>query len=470
MPRLDVLEARQTHQFSLGPILSNEGTIHGTYQVLETIFKDQLHCRTEDFGNRLWLVYGDQKTASNIRSVINQRREASQGFERHGWVLPLSAFFHLRQTYLWMMQAAHFGGENQNSPSTLYHNMNFWNRHHIPAVKGPFHHVEELVMHSFEARIVAFFYTAIQNANIGIDSAETIEEYLKTVTTERYLEIVEEVYCMAFSKQVQQPAIQKPGEHEDEEFSNHIRYLQHAETYALLKYATKHGDIGLIERAIDRCCIYFHGSKQHKYAHEMLLYKRLLATDAATPELKRAILTNGLVNTRGKKDSFVAIDLINEQLNLTLKQILWARRTSTYGIDKLFGRTALTASYCGSLKGCLEAEFGEYTNTEHTTKTASTDVRNLAYEMAKGSIKHQPNGRTVTFKAPHLVVLGSQRLVAKKLAEFNQRVKYVADQLAPTLGDEIEEDGAGELPDGSFPLDLQVSRPVLLYIILYSND
>lgn len=115
------------------------------------------------------------------------------------------------------MQATHFGGENQNSPSTLYHNMNFWNQYHIPAVKGSFHHVEELVMHSFEARIVAMFYTVLQNADVSINSAETIDEYLKTVTTERYLEIIEKVYRMAFSKEVQQPATTKDDEHEDEE-------------------------------------------------------------------------------------------------------------------------------------------------------------------------------------------------------------------------------------------------------------
>ena len=85
------------------------------------------------------------------------------------------------------------------------------------------------------------------------------------------------------------------------------------------------------------------------------------------------------------------------------------------------------------MKECLEAEFGEHTNTEHTTKASSIDVRDLAYEMAKGSIKRQPNGRTVMFKAPHLVVLGSRRLITKSLAEFNQRVVYITDQLAPIL-------------------------------------
>ena len=95
MPCLNVIKPSQTHHFSLGPIPYNEGTIQGTYGVLETIFMEQFKLDPMAFNERLWLVYGDQKTASNIRSVINERREASTAFDRHRWVLPLSSFFHL---------------------------------------------------------------------------------------------------------------------------------------------------------------------------------------------------------------------------------------------------------------------------------------------------------------------------------------------------------------------------------------
>ena len=170
-----------------------------------------------------------------------------------------------------MLQALHFGSENQNSPSTLYHNMNFWERKQIPAIKGPFHHVEELILHSFEARIIALLHVQLREVNINIEDSKAVEEYLTRMTVEEYLLLVDNIYQQAFSKDIQQPSTD--SNHQDEEFRNHVRYLQQVETYATLKYAIKHADIGLIERVIDRCCIYFHGSKQTNYAFEMLLFK-----------------------------------------------------------------------------------------------------------------------------------------------------------------------------------------------------
>jgi len=46
----------------------------------------------------------------------------------------------------------------------------------------------------------------------------------------------------------------------DEEFINHVRYLQEVETYCTLKYAIKHADVGLLQRVLPRCLLYFHGS------------------------------------------------------------------------------------------------------------------------------------------------------------------------------------------------------------------
>lgn len=84
----------------------------------------------------------------------------------------------------------------------------------------------------------------------------------------------------------------------DTKLRNHILFLQHMQTYLLLKYAIKRADIGLLRRAIDRCCVYFHGSAQHKYAYEMLYLHRLISTSATSPELQRAILANELINPR----------------------------------------------------------------------------------------------------------------------------------------------------------------------------
>src|SRR5205814_3833344 len=90
----------------------------------------------------------------------------------------------------------------------------------------------------------------------------------------------------------------------DQEFLAHIRFLQEAETYKILKYGIKWGDVGLIERVINISCFYFKGMRQEKYANEMLYLKWLLQTNACDDALKRAILSNSLVNTHGKDDSW----------------------------------------------------------------------------------------------------------------------------------------------------------------------
>jgi len=94
------------------------------------------------------------------------------------------------------------------------------------------------------------------------------------------------------------------------EFINHVRFLQDMVLYCTLRYATQHGDIGLLRRVIPRLCVYFHGGPSKNYAREMLYLWRLISTDACPPVMQRAILRNGLINKRGKSDSWMPIDFM----------------------------------------------------------------------------------------------------------------------------------------------------------------
>ena len=98
MPKINVLKPKRTHHFSLGPIPHNEGTTKGTYDVLETIFVEQFHREPKDSEEVLTLVFGDYKTAANMRNIKNERRETvtASAYDSHWWILPLSSFFHLR--------------------------------------------------------------------------------------------------------------------------------------------------------------------------------------------------------------------------------------------------------------------------------------------------------------------------------------------------------------------------------------
>ena len=59
----------------MGPILFNEGTTNGTYEVTDTIFLYQLKLNENMNSDRFFLVYGDQKTAQLLH--CSTRRASS---------------------------------------------------------------------------------------------------------------------------------------------------------------------------------------------------------------------------------------------------------------------------------------------------------------------------------------------------------------------------------------------------------
>jgi len=138
--------------------------------------------------------------------------------------------------------------------------------------------------------------------------------------------------------------------------------------------------------------------------------------------LQDAILANGLINLRGAKDSHFEIDRLNELLNLEFRTLVAHRRASTIEINKLFRRAALTASYYTELKVDFEATFGKYSNGRHQVKDASTEVRNLAFQIwVSDSIIKQPQGRSSPFNPKDILQKGVANLNAG-VDKFNKSV------------------------------------------------
>jgi hypothetical protein len=331
MPQLDILSPEKTLSTTLGPIPAEEGTIAGNYDILHNIFIRQLAFNPDiDFSTRLFLVFGDQLTVSRIRSIKFERREATSAYDQFNWVLPVSAFFHLRMNFLYMISKSHYGDSTgaPNQYSTLSSHIHVLHRKNIPPGSAPFHHLEELTIHSFKARIVALFLLYIKEQTKGrcnVTDVGQVFAYLASLSLVDFYCAIDNIHQTVFAegscakanapdsprctneKKKNGKEKKKNGKAQaqqsspipatdDEEFTNHVRYLQEMETYCTLKHAIKHGDVGLLKRVISRCCFYFHGSGATNYALEMLHIWRLLSTEACDPPLKRAILVNGLIN------------------------------------------------------------------------------------------------------------------------------------------------------------------------------
>ena len=472
MPVVDILPHGRTEHVTLGPILDSEASINGNYRVMENIFLDQLQYNRETaFNDRLFLIYGDQKTAKLIRSCKEERVEAECAYDSHKWVLPIPGLWHVRLNFLYMVMRTFYGGEEAAQQfSALYTHINHLGRRNIPREKAPFHYMEELILHSFDARVVALFLLHIRD-KCNIEADGEAEQYVQNLSPQQFLEHVEDIRIAAFSRDVCRDANQRTSDSEppangrqpaatsssadtsssttdnqvpqsgDTEFFNHIRFLQVIDTYKLLKYAIKHADIGLLKRVIPRLCLYFAGSSSKNYAYDMLLLWRLVGTSACDPVLQRAILANSLVNLRGRPDSFFETDRLNELLNLQLKELLWTRGNSTFGTDELFKWSVLTISYTGALRDIFECAFGERTNSEHTTKSPALDIRYLADQIRKDSIMRYTR-RSADFEAPSLLQRGYEKLAKDGVNTFNAFLLTAAglpfDPLTCSFGDADE--------------------------------
>ena len=168
---------------------------------------------------------------------------------------------------------------------------------------------------------------------------------------------------------------------EDLEFVSMCRYLQEVLLFMQLEHGIKFGDIGLLRRLIDPLTVVFLGSGQAKYGYEMLHLRWLL--EQADPDLQRAILVGGLVNERGRPDTFKPIDLVLEHINLAFARDIKVLKNSTHDVISTFIRGSLAHDELRAIRAGFELHFGHRTNTAHTYKSARNDVFSLAVHFVR---------------------------------------------------------------------------------------
>jgi len=184
--------------------------------------------------------------------------------------------------------------------------------------------------------------------------------------------------------------------------------------------------MGLIDRAIDRCIVYFSGSGQNTYATETLTYKWLLDIDATIERLKRAIYNNTLVNLTGTRDGFYPKDLLLEHANGEHKEVLKQRRMATFDLYSLFYETAVLTGYNSLLRTTFSHAFDVHITGRHTSPKHTSEIFMIGGELARKSIKEMPS--KASYDAPDFLANGIKQLGVKGgLKKFNTRMANAAD-------------------------------------------
>lgn len=257
-PVVDQLAAHKTEHYGLRPILANEGTIDGTYDVIRTIFEKQFGVDSShtSFNNKLQLVYGDQKTIGLIQSVQRESTKNTHPYDQFRWIVPVPGLFHWHMNFIDMIYDIHIGDEdNLTCPSTLTQNANALGC--VQGIKTPFHYKEQLALRAFDGRVTAFFHE--ENPNIKPDT-RAFNRCIKQSGPVHFLKQIDNICQKMFN-----PGANFINMNAKHELSTHSKFLQQMEIYKTLKQAIKIADIGLIHRVIARCCLLFNGASKSNY-------------------------------------------------------------------------------------------------------------------------------------------------------------------------------------------------------------
>lgn len=443
MPVIDRLSPTKTQYQQFGAIFEDEGTIEGTYRVHDSIFLDQLKYTTQDPGSTepddfsfyLRLVHGDQLTAERIRGSIFGQQYAERIYDRRQWLLGVPAWFHIQMNLLYTLVKTHFEPpvSSEYTHHSLKADIKAWDRTGYDRDNIQYHLMEPLVRQGFTSRVLLLFYTALSRRGIGIasdtlygrltaeDNSDTINTILRRKLTPSLFEaIIEDIRLAAFT------ISSWDGQgHQDIEYRTMCRFLQEAELLLTIRFAIKHGDIGILRRMVDPLIPLFFGASQHNYGREMLYYRWLLSP-VCKPPLQRAILASGLVNWQGKSNTFKPIDLAQEHLNGACKIEHKAYKNSTHDINVVFDRICLSNTWQHQLRHELERTFGHPIPGEHTVRDATLDMFSRARALFNedlGAPREIWDLDGDYFDSFDVYSHGT-KVVAERVAEFNQRQVY----------------------------------------------
>ena len=124
--------------------------------ILENLLLTQSGREKEDlwFQYGLTLCAGDLKTAERMISVKEIREsDATLPFDKYKWLLPIHGLWHLKLNYLLMITNVHKHPGANVDITSLQYAIDKWDRLGLMKREN-FNDMEDLVIHSYDARIV----------------------------------------------------------------------------------------------------------------------------------------------------------------------------------------------------------------------------------------------------------------------------------------------------------------------------
>ena len=418
MPEVDVINMSKTTRLPMRPIMKDESTNSNNIFIIDDLHTKQFQLGEghSTFATQLRLVYGDLKTVKRMLAVKKIRSSTAEGaYDSYQWLIPGLGLWHLRFNLLRLIHRIHWGGGHPKDLSTLQYAADRWGRSRV-VEPNDFQALEDLIIHSYQARVVGVWLKHAKRGGFDGSRLENALEWIQLQSQSSWkslLSVVDRDLHPTTSTTADLETV-------DEEHLNHQHYCSHVGTYLLLTHAIKHADIGLLRRAIRECAVMFQAptSRAANYARELLRQIHLTDSGAASPELQRAVLINGLVNLHGRRGCSFETDRLLELLNNTLKHFQKERSSFSKESDSLLEQWALNGPYLENLKSKVEQVLGLRSSARHPRKEAGEEIFNLARELSITSLRRARSERFSFFRTTSLFTGGLERL-GSNILQYN---------------------------------------------------
>ncbi|KAI0073145.1 hypothetical protein K474DRAFT_1603842, partial [Panus rudis PR-1116 ss-1] len=423
--REEDIPLHKTDIYPLPAMDIDESSTTGNADVVDQIFEEVgYNTDSEEFHQFLKIIWGDQLSVKNLRSVTATRVGHDSAANALLDNIYAPGLFHYSISSTSCILETHYGDPHlytANPGSLCNHNNRIGRKPIILSSLPPYRTCRDLIFVSLYARI---FHC------LELVTGKSLDEYASNVTFTQLKEDVKTLLASYANTQDSDtfPALFTTG---DMVFENAVLFLRDALILRAFIDAIKSGASGCIVLALKQLALMYRGSSHSKYAYEVMHLIHNMTSVWPEP-LWKIILQNWLVNPTGKPNAWVPVDLMQEHMNYWIKvssnaTMEWLQMISPC-IDTL-----------RKLATQMNQELGSRQGTKHTTPDIWRDISELMKSLHEHSVYCLEIGRTIPgekAEVPNLFTVGLDAL-KKPLKEYNiafQKLQ-VRRRMKPLIGE-----------------------------------
>ena len=399
--RLDPPPANCRRPVPLMPVMKDESTVANNIEIIRNLLREQLAIPDDVFekDEPVFLLGGDNKTCNRIWSAIHASTGNTSTYDKLRHIIAIPGLFHALMHIVSAIISLYWGDEpkpgERLSHATLRYAAGKMARKFVGPSNQVYTHARTFLRDNYQARIVAEFHSHIfthrdlKKHKIDRHShPEQVAAVVQQITSKQFIFLVR--------RTIESLNLNTPydGDHnsDDSQRDVNLALVEDCHVWEMFSYGIRYGDIGLIKAAIPHMTIIFARAKKQLYTVEFLYLKRLIDSDFASVEARKALASALLVNPTGREDGWFPLDLSVEFLNGDVKEQWGAKRRSAMSVRELSEYCTLNAIFFEPMRRSLNRIWGRNRRPRHTHANRRAVVRLLAKNLIKSVVLDNTRG------------------------------------------------------------------------------